>query len=40
MRCDIISANISLLIELLPLEFTIDTEVSADQCETDEKLCY
>jgi len=28
MRCDVISANVSIIIELLALEFTIDTEVS------------
>ena len=28
MRCDVISANFSVIIELLTLEFTIDTEVS------------
>ena len=28
MRCDVISVNVSVIIELLALEFTIDTEVS------------
>ena len=30
MRCDVISANISVIIELLALEFTLDTEVSVN----------
>jgi len=30
LRCDVISANISIIIELLTLEFTIDNQVSAN----------
>jgi len=32
MRCDVVAANISLVVELLVLEFTIDTEVSFSLC--------
>jgi len=35
LRCDITSDNISVIIELLAIEFTIDNEVSTDTYDTN-----